>query len=107
MGSGAVPVPADPPPRAGNGNGNDSDSAGDDTASGNATTTRPTVVPDFLERSIEPVDGECPSSHPVKGKLSSGIYHQPGGFNYERTRADRCYLDSAAAESDGLRPSKR
>jgi hypothetical protein len=68
---------------------------------------RPTVVPDFLERSIEPVDGECPVSHPVKGKLTSGIYHEPGGLNYARTRADRCYLDAAAAESDGLRAAKR
>jgi hypothetical protein len=71
------------------------------------TGTRPTAVPDFLERSVEPADGECPDSHPVKGKLSSGIYHQPGGLNYTRTRADRCYLDTSAAESDGLRPSKR
>jgi hypothetical protein len=71
------------------------------------TPTRPTAVADFLERSVDPLDGECPDSHPVKGKLSSGIYHQPGGLNYARTRADRCYLDTAAAESDGLRPSKR
>jgi hypothetical protein len=56
---------------------------------------------------IEPVDGGCPDSHPVKGKLASGIYHQPGGLNYTRTRADRCYLDPSAAETDGLRPAKR
>ncbi len=56
---------------------------------------------------IDPVDGACGDSHPVKGKLASGIYHQPGGLNYTRTRADRCYLDPAAAESDGLRPAKR
>ena len=55
---------------------------------------------------IEPVDGGCPDSHPVKGKLASGIYHQPGGLNYTRTRADRCYLDPSAAETDGLRPAK-
>lgn len=76
-------------------------------ATATPTATRPTAVPDFLERSIDPLDGECPDSHPVKGKLSSGIYHQPGGLNYTRTRADRCYLDPTAAESDGLRPSKR
>jgi hypothetical protein len=56
---------------------------------------------------IEPVDGACAASHPVKGKLASGIYHQPGGLNYTRTRPDRCYIDAAAAESDGLRPAKR
>jgi hypothetical protein len=55
---------------------------------------------------VDAVDGVCPTSHPVKGKLASGIFHEPGGRNYERTRADRCYIDADAAESDGLRPSK-
>ena len=52
-------------------------------------------------------DGSCPLSHPVKAKLSSGIYHLPGGQNYERTKPDRCYVDAAAAEADGLRAAKR
>ena len=52
-------------------------------------------------------DGNCPVSHPIKGKRTSGIYHQPGGFAYDRTHADRCYLDAPAAESDGLRAAKR
>jgi hypothetical protein len=39
--------------------------------------------------------------------MASGIYHVPGGFNYARTKPDRCYRDVAAAEADGLRPSKR
>ena len=52
-------------------------------------------------------DGACPVSHPIKGKISSGIYHQPGGFAYNRTHADRCYLDAKAAETDGLRAAKR
>jgi len=51
-------------------------------------------------------DGSCPPTHPVKAKLSSGIFHVPGGLNYDRTHPDRCYLDEAAAEADGLRPSK-
>jgi hypothetical protein len=51
-------------------------------------------------------DGSCPVSHPVKGKLQSGIYHVPGGANYERTHADRCYVDEDAAVRDGLRRSK-
>lgn len=56
---------------------------------------------------VEPNDdGSCPVSHPVKGKLSSGIYHVPGGANYERTHADRCYVDEEAALGDGLRRSK-
>lgn len=56
---------------------------------------------------VEPVDGECPSGYPVKAKLASGIFHVPGGQNYERTRPDRCYASAAAAEADGLRPAKR
>jgi hypothetical protein len=55
---------------------------------------------------IEPVDGACPASHPIKAKLSSGIYHSPGGMNYQRTHPDRCYIDGGAAERDGLRPAK-
>ncbi len=50
--------------------------------------------------------GACPAHHPVKAKLSSGIFHVPGGANYARTVADRCYLSPEAAESDGLRASK-
>jgi hypothetical protein len=54
------------------------------------------------------VDGNtCPASHPVKGKLKSGIYHVPGGFSYDRTSPDRCYVDERAAEADGLRAAKR
>jgi hypothetical protein len=43
----------------------------------------------------------------VKAKLASGIFHVPGGANYDRTNADRCYASPEAAESDGLRPAKR
>lgn len=68
-----------------------------------AAAPKPKKLPPW----VEPVDGEAPATHPIKAKMSSGIYHLPGGFNYARTRPDRCYLDVAAAEADGLRPSKR
>jgi len=55
---------------------------------------------------VAPVDDTCPASHPVKAKLSSGIYHVPGGMNYERTKPDRCYRDTEAVDLDGLRASK-
>ncbi len=55
---------------------------------------------------VETDDGSCPESHPVKGNVSSGIYHVPGGRFYQRTKAERCYCDTAAAEADGLRASK-
>ena len=62
----------------------------------------------MLEQSVAPDEhGSCPPSHPIKGKRSSGIYHQPGSFAYDRTHADRCYLDTAAAEHDTLRAAKR
>ncbi len=56
---------------------------------------------------LEADGGACPASHPVKAKLASGIFHVPGGANYDRTNADRCYISREAAEADGLRPSKR
>jgi hypothetical protein len=65
-----------------------------------------TDADDDGEAVTDSVDGACPASHPVKGKLTSGIYHQPGGLNYTRTNADRCYLDPSAAEAEGLRPAK-
>ena len=51
-------------------------------------------------------DGSCPASHPIKGKSASGIYHVPGGANYDRTNADRCYIDEDSALRDGMRRSK-
>jgi len=56
---------------------------------------------------VEPREQACPASHPVKAKLQSGIFHEPGGASYGRTVPDRCYRDAAAAEADGLRRAKR
>ena len=72
--------------------------------------TTPVPVPESAPLSpwVEPrEDGTCPETHPIKAKMTSGIYHVPGGFNYPRTKPDRCYIDAAAAEADGLRLSKR
>jgi hypothetical protein len=52
-------------------------------------------------------EGVCPTTHPVKAKLSSKIFHMPGGRNYKSTKADRCYPDEASAQADGLRPALR
>ena len=38
--------------------------------------------------------------------MASGIFHVPGGGSYDRTNPDRCYVDPASAESDGLRAAK-
>lgn len=56
---------------------------------------------------LEPDDGACPASHPVKGNLRSGVFHLPGMAHYDRTNADRCYRDAGGAEADGLRQAKR
>lgn len=56
---------------------------------------------------VDPVAGGCPDGHPIKAKVSSGIFHRPGGLSYERTRPDRCYASEAAAEADGFRAAKR
>ena len=51
-------------------------------------------------------DGAVPDSHPIKVKVSSGIFHVPGGRFYERTTADRLYPNAESAEAAGYRPSK-
>jgi hypothetical protein len=56
------------------------------------------------------VDGStvdlAPAGFPVKVKVSSGIFHVPGGRFYERTKADRWYATTDAAEADGYRQAK-
>ena len=64
-------------------------------------------APEPVEPWVTPQGGGCPTSHPVKAKLASKIFHLPGMANYERTKPDRCYLSAATAEADGLRAAKR
>ena len=73
----------------------------------NGESAGESAIPEKGPSWVEPTDGECPVTHPVKAKLGSGIFHVPGAQMYERTRADRCYADAASAEADGLRASKR
>jgi hypothetical protein len=56
---------------------------------------------------VTPSGGTCPASHPVKAKLTSRIFHVPGGVSYERTIPDRCYVDRTTAEAEGFRAAKR
>jgi len=55
---------------------------------------------------VAPTYGACPTSHPVKANANSGIFHVPGGRFYDRTQAERCYVDATAAEADGFRAAK-
>jgi len=77
----------------------------------NATPTSPTTKVAAPEEPaaawVDPTDGACPPTHPIKAKLSSKIFHVPGGLAYDRTTPDRCYRDAATAEADGFRPAKR
>ncbi len=74
-----------------------------------ATTDPPTASATVSDTTawVEAAEGTCPATHPVKAKLSSKIFHVPGGLSYDRTKADRCYRDAAAAEADGLRKAAR
>ena len=74
-----------------------------DDEPGEPAAEEPAAVEDW----VEPVDGACPATHPVKGKPGSGIYHEPGGLFYDRTVPQRCYRSAEAAEADGLRAPKR
>ena len=94
---------------------------GDDVGDGAATPAPGDAGPDWAPLRLVPplaeattaepfvdpaADGTCPSSHPIKAKLSSGIFHEPGTRFYAVTKAQRCYLDADAATADGLRPPK-
>ena len=56
---------------------------------------------------VNPEGGVCPTTHPVKAKLRSAIFHLPGMAAYARTSPDRCYRDEQAAIDDGLRRAAR
>ena len=73
---------------------------------GTQPTGRPVAVPP-LAAWVEPQGKACPTTHPVKAKQSSNIFHVPGGLNYDRTVPDRCYRDEAAAVADGFVKSRR
>lgn len=99
-----------------------SDTDTSDTDTGHATDTR-TATASFVNalvdapeaRStngatggwVEPDDdGSCPVDFPIKANDNSGIFHVPDGRFYDRTKAERCYSDAAAATADGYRRSK-
>ena len=47
-------------------------------------------------------DGAVPDGYPIKVKVSSGIFHVPGGRFYERTTADRLYPNAAVGRGRGV-----
>jgi hypothetical protein len=97
----AVPPPASPQPPA------PSRAAKPRTGPARKSPTGKAEDPPGERLWVPANDGVCPQSHPVKAKLSSKIFHTPGGRNYKSTKADRCYPDEASAQADGLRPALR
>ena len=84
------------------------DPAGDDLSDASTTDESDAAeAPGDGQRWVEPVDGVCPVTHPVKGNAGSGIFHVPGGMSYDRTIPERCYATEADAEADGFRKAKR
>ena len=74
-----------------------------------ATPTRTSGPVQFtaIDLWVEPVDGACPVSHPLKGNDGSKIFHVPGGSSYDRTVPERCYANAEDAQADGYRQAKR
>jgi hypothetical protein len=91
---GPRPAPAPPPP-----------APAPQPAPPPATASEPVVAASPQQRWREPVDGACPDGYPIK-VAKSGIYHVPGGRSYERTTAERCYVNADDAEADGYRRAK-
>lgn len=66
----------------------------------------PTAPPNTVRAWVEPTDGTCPATHPIKLNENSGIFHVPDGRFYDRTKADRCYASADDAMADGYRQAK-
>ena len=77
------------------------------STSSSTTASSPRTKAPAVPAWVEPVEGACPVTHPVKGNTNSNIYHVTGGRFYDATVPERCYRDTAAAEADGMRASKR
>jgi hypothetical protein len=76
------------------------------TRSGTETAPATADPPGSAPAWVDGSDGAAPAGYPVKLKLSSGIFHVPGGRFYERTNPDRWYATAEAAIADGYRQSK-
>jgi hypothetical protein len=70
-----------------------------------ATPATPAGEPATSARWRQPIAGACPDGYPIK-VAKSGIYHVPGGRSYDRTTAERCYVNTDDAEADGYRRAK-
>lgn len=79
--------------------------------SANLTAGRTTELEQLVAENDDVVAGdgsvECPIGFPIKGAGRSGIYHAPGGLNYNQTRPTVCFRSTEAADRAGFRPAQR
>lgn len=52
---------------------------------------------------VLPIGKECPASHPVKGNVNSGLYHDTTMATWLHTSPEECFADAASAEAAGYR----
>ena len=71
------------------------------------TPRRPTRGAAAEARGSSRAGDVCPTSHPVKAKLASKIFHLPGIGDYDRTKPDRCYVDAGRGRGRRPAPAKR
>jgi micrococcal nuclease len=76
------------------------------TATASATATA-TAAPVAGGGAVPPISEEhCPSSAPIKGNESSGIYHMPGDAYYDATHPEVCFSTPQDAEAAGYRAAE-
>lgn len=56
---------------------------------------------------VEPQGDVCPTTHPIKAKLSSKVFRRPNSSGYATSKPDRCYASEDAAIAEGFREAKR
>jgi hypothetical protein len=50
---------------------------------------------------------DCPDDFPIKAKVASNIYYEPGTYHYSVAIPDVCYADAEDAAAAGYRPPRR
>ena len=76
------------------------------TATSTASATA-TASPAAGGGAVPPISEEhCPSSAPIKGNESSGIYHMPGDAYYDATHPEVCFPTPQDAEAAGYRAAE-
>lgn len=72
-------------------------------------TPAPTPTPfQFLDSGrSRPVANTCPGAYPIKGNMSSMIYHAPGDEYYARTTPEICFANEEYAQRAGYRRARR